>query len=67
MALEDLNQPLWFLAAKTPEELHMMMRANNARFNKRFRYLPPVFAKGKWYTWFEVPQSDLAKDELNNG
>lgn len=65
--LDDHNQPLWFLAAKTPEKLHMLMKATNLRFNKRFHYLPPVFAKGQWYTWFEIPEADKAKDELNNG
>lgn len=66
-SLENQNQPLWFLAAKTPEELHMLMRANNLRYNRRFYYLPPIFAKGKWYTWFEIPAAELATEELNNG
>lgn len=66
MALDDKNQPLWFLAAKTPERLHMLMKANNLRFNKRFHYLPPVYARGKWYTWFEMREVDRAKDELDN-
>lgn len=65
--LESQNQPLWFLSANTPEELHKLMRATNQKYNKRFHYLPPVFAKGKWYVWFEMPESDLAKDKLNNG
>jgi hypothetical protein len=67
MALGDQNQPLWFLAAKTPALLHLLMKANNLKFNKQFHYLPPVFARGQWYTWFEIKQSDLAKDELNTG
>ena len=63
--LESQNQPLFFLAAKTAQELHMLMIANNRRFNRRFHYLPPTFAKGKWYTWFEIPEADRAKEEMN--
>jgi hypothetical protein len=66
VATENQNQPLWFLKAKTEIELHRLMVLNNQRFNKRFHYLNPVFARGYWVTWFEIPKSDLSKDELNN-
>lgn len=65
--MEAQNQPLFFLKAKTPEELHRLMIANNRRFNKRFHYLNPVVFKGSWYVWFEIPEGDRAKDELSNG
>lgn len=63
--LEGQNQPLHFLKAKTAEELHMLMIANNRRFNKRFHYLNPVVFKGAWYVWYEIPEGDRAKEELN--
>lgn len=65
--LDDQNQPLWFISANTPEELHALMIRTNRKFNKRFHYLNPTFAKGKWYCWFEIPKSDLAKDEMTSG
>lgn len=64
---EDLNQPLWFLKAKTAEQLHALMVANNKRFNARFHYLPPVPFKGEWYTWFEIKESVRLTDEMNDG
>ena len=63
--MDNQNQPLWFLATKTPEQLHSLMRATNRRFNKRFHYLNPVFANGKWYVWFEITESDKLREDLS--
>lgn len=63
--MDKFNQPLYFLKAKTAEELHLKMIANNRRFRMRFHYLTPVPFKGEWYVWYEIPESVRAKEELN--
>jgi len=65
--LDDQNQPLFFLVANSPMELHMLMIANNRRFSKRFHYLNPVFANKKWYVWFEIRESERLIEERNSG
>jgi hypothetical protein len=60
------NYPPAHLEAKTPEELRMVMLANNARHKKQFHYFDFSFAQGKWHCWYEISTQALVgivKDE----
>jgi hypothetical protein len=53
------NFPPAHLEAKTPEELRVLMMANNAKHKKQFHYFDFSFAQGKWHCWFEISSQDL--------
>jgi hypothetical protein len=62
--MEDYNQPPMALGpARDPEELRLLMFANNQRRGKRFHYFDFTFIPKKgWFGWFELK----LKDELAN-
>ena len=53
------NYPPAHLEAKTPEELRMVMLANNKRHKKQFHYFDFSFAQGKWHCWYEISTQEL--------
>lgn len=60
------NLPPAHLVASSPEELRLLMIANNMKHGKKFHYFDFQFAKGKWYCWFEIKLTDTI-DMVDNG
>lgn len=52
------NEPPMFLEARSPQELRLLMLANNRRFGVKFHYFDFQFANRKWYCWFELSEKD---------
>jgi hypothetical protein len=52
------NFPPAHLEANTPEELRMLMLANNAKYKRSFHYFDFSFANKKWHCWFEIAERD---------
>ena len=65
--MEAYNQPPMALGpAKAPEELRLLMMANNARHGRRFHYFDFTFVpKMGWYCWFEINLKDELKQDVN--
>lgn len=54
----------YFLKAKTPEALQMLMLQKNIDTNTYYEYL--IIHDGKiWYAWYESDADALLKDRVN--
>lgn len=60
------NQPPAHLVANNPEELRLLMIANNFKHGRRFHYFDFQSVKGKWYCWFEIREKTKI-DQASNG
>ena len=56
--MQAASKPPYFLSAKSPQDLRMLMLANNRKRGKRFHYFDMSFAQGKWWCWFEIDETE---------
>jgi len=54
----------FFLKAKKPEGLRMLMLNNNIK-RKAYHDYKIVFAEGFWYAWYDTDAEELLKEEVD--
>lgn len=61
---KTLDDVKYFLKAKKPETLQVLMVENNIKTQAYHDYRI-VFADGFWYAWFEGSATEFLKSEVN--
>ena len=61
--MTPITKPPYFLSAKSPQQLRLLMLANNKKHSRKFHYFDFTFAQGKWWCWFEIDETE----RLTNG
>lgn len=60
---KNLDDVKYFLKAKKPESLQVLMIQNNIKTGKYHDYRI-VFAEGFWFAWYEDSANDFLKKEV---